>query len=331
MRLRLRMIVAVGAFAGLVTTLSVNAEEREHAAKPERSTELVLLGTGGGPGIGLARSKSANLLIVDGQTFLIDCGSGTLRQIVNAGSHLRDVQAVFITHHHIDHNADLQPLISTVWFEDGISGLSPPMPVYGPPATEYLVQTSLRFLSVSERIFRAGIPAFPQAKDLFRGKDIKRDGVVYEAGGVRVTAVENAHFTYKSGTSATGQDRSYSYRFDTPSGSIVFTGDTGPSEALKRLARGADILVSEVYDPMAAPPVSAGPIVGQLAFHMTKEHLIPEEVGKMAASAGVGKLVLSHFVAKESATESIVARVRVHYRGVVVAGNDLDRFILAAK
>ncbi len=238
---------------------------------------------------------------------------------------------MFITHHHIDHDADLEPLISTIWFEDGISGNSRPMTVYGPPATRFLVQTSLRFLSVSERIFRAGIPAFPEAKTLFKAKDISHDGVVYDAGGVRVTAVENTHFSHKSGTPSTGQDRSYSYRFDTPSGSIVFTGDTGPSEAVTRLAQGADILVSEVYDPSAAPPMAAGSIVGQLADHMKNEHLTPEEVGKMADRAGVGKVILSHFVAQDSAIANVVSRVRAIYRGEVVAGNDLDRFSLAPR
>src|SRR3546814_4979499 len=45
-----------------------------------------------------------------------------------------------------------------------------------------------------------------------------------------------------------GRDKSFSYRFETPGRVIVFSGDTGPSEALTELARGADILVSEVID-----------------------------------------------------------------------------------
>jgi ribonuclease BN (tRNA processing enzyme) len=60
-----------------------------------------------------------------------------------------------------------------------------------------------------------------------------------------VTAVENTHFQFKEGSPAYGKFKSYAYRFRAGEKSIVFTGDTGPSEAVTNLAKGADILVSE--------------------------------------------------------------------------------------
>src|SRR3546814_5139606 len=89
-----------------------------------------------------------------------------------------------------------------------------------------------------------------------------------------------------------GRDKSFSYRFETPGRVIVFSGDTGPSEALTELARGADILVSEVIDTEDAvrmiasdphfPPQAQKP----LAAHIRHNHLSPEEVGNMATKAG---------------------------------------------
>src|SRR3546814_20936087 len=85
-----------------------------------------------------------------------------------------------------------------------------------------------------------------------------------------------------------GRDKSFSYRFETPGRVIVFIGDTGPSEALTELARGADILVSEVIDNEDAvrmiasdphfPPQAQKP----LAAHLRHNTLSSEErrVGK---------------------------------------------------
>jgi ribonuclease BN (tRNA processing enzyme) len=62
----------------------------------------------------------------------------------------------------------------------------------------------------------------------------------------RLTAVDNTHFKLHQAGPAVGKYKSYSYRFDTPDRVVVFTGDTGPSDQLTELAKGADLLVSEV-------------------------------------------------------------------------------------
>jgi len=50
-----------------------------------KGTTLLLLGTQGGPGINLARGEAANAVIVDGQPYVVDCGYGALRGLVQAG------------------------------------------------------------------------------------------------------------------------------------------------------------------------------------------------------------------------------------------------------
>ena len=71
-------------------------------------------------------------------------------------------------------------------------------------------------------------------------------GMIYQDVNIKVTAVENSHFAFHEGPAA-GKHKSYSYRFETPDRVIVFTGDTGPSDAVTELARGADLLVTETY------------------------------------------------------------------------------------
>src|SRR3977135_338280 len=78
---------------------------------------------------------------------------------------------------------------------------------------------------------------------VFFGHDVGT-GVIYQDSNIKVTAIENSHFDFHKSPAA-GKHKSYSYRFDTPGRVIVFTGDTGPTDALTELARDADLLISE--------------------------------------------------------------------------------------
>ena len=79
----------------------------------------------------------------------------------------------------------------------------------------------------------------------FHGHDVVL-GLVYQDDRVKVIAVENTHFHFPPGSRPDGKYRSYSYRFETPDRVVVFTGDTGPCDALTELAKNADVLVTEV-------------------------------------------------------------------------------------
>lgn len=311
-------------------------------AQPTRpapdSTRIILLGTNGGPSANPHRSEPANLLVVNGVPYLIDAGAGVSHQLALAGFPPPRVHHIFITHHHGDHNGGLVALMSLDWW--GIAARTPkapPVEIYGPPATKFLVKTGLQYLSVFVRIFRAGMPALETADGMFVAHDIEHGGLVYQDRNVKVTAVENTHYYFKSGSPETGQDKSYSYRFDTPHGSVVFTGDTGPSEAVTKLARGADVLVSEVnalHEPASADADVSTPPKGlraQLAYHMVHEHLSPEEVGKMAAAAHVKTVLLTHFVPGTVTGDMsrFTAGVKKYFPGTVIAGQDLFEYDLA--
>lgn len=301
------------------------------AQATDHTTRLILLGTAAGPIPRVLRSQPANLLVVDGEPYLIDCGNGVSRQLVMAGFEPADVRHIFITHHHIDHNADLGALMSFDWVEDYQRNATsaPPVQIYGPPSTTYLVQAALDYLSVAERIFSAGMPA-PPAKGQFQAHDIDHDGLVYADEHVRVTAAENTHFHEASSSPKYGKDRSYAYRFDTPGRSVVFTGDTGPSEAVTKLAEGADVLVTEIENVESMMKGFTGKMTEAQAAdfrkHLEQEHLTPETVGKMAAAAHVKAVVLTHFTPDEDVptdASSFTKGIRKYYNGPVIAGRDL--------
>lgn len=304
------------------------------AAKTAAGTgeRLVLLGTGGGPIARASRSQPATLLEAGGHAYLIDIGDGTPRQLARAGTRLHAIDAIFVTHLHFDHTAGLPPFMALDWQERRTR----PVTVYGPPGTAGLVDAALKFLASGESIFRPELPDLGPIAAVFSGRDLEvtEEREVYRDDAVRVRATENSHYsTMHLPQRPYGSDRSYSYRFDTGSRSIVFTGDTGPSAAVVSLARDADILVSEVIDlpaimkSLKARGTSTSVDQQPLIDHMAQEHLTPVNVGKLAAAARVKRLVLTHFALPPGVEtmdkDRILADIRKAYSGPVTFGEDL--------
>jgi ribonuclease BN (tRNA processing enzyme) len=143
--------------------------------------------------------------------------------------------------------------------------------------------------------------------------------------GVRVTAILVQHAPVFP---------ALAYRFDTPSGSAVFSGDTGPCDNLVRLAQGADYLVHEVIDvDFIANLVKKLPNRDNIIKHLTESHTSPEDAGRIARRAGVSTLVLSHLVPGDSEIPESTweARASAEFDGEVVCGVDLDQFALSNK
>src|SRR5262245_43964185 len=108
-------LAAAASFFPATTQAQAGRGARGAQAQQTTGSTLVLLGTQGGPNINLTRSETASALLVDGQPYLIDCGYGTLRALVQAGIRLVDVGSVFVTHLHDDHTADIAAFLTHKW------------------------------------------------------------------------------------------------------------------------------------------------------------------------------------------------------------------------
>ena len=185
-----------------------------------------------------------------------------------------------------------------------------PLTVMGPPGTLALCDGVLAYMAANATI-RGQEGRLVDPSTLFVAREVE-PGVVHSAAGLTVTAVENSHYAL---TEFDSPQKSYALRFDTADRSIVFTGDTGESPAVEDLARGADVLISEmVTDADIAgvpPPVQA---------HMRAEHLSPAQVGRLAAAADVATVALSHYT---DASPEDLAAIRSVFSGQIVAGEDL--------
>jgi ribonuclease BN (tRNA processing enzyme) len=305
------------------------------AVPPQKSgTRLITLGTRSGPTPTVGRAQSSNLLVVNGTLYVIDAGEGVTRRLTKLGTNFRTIENIFITHPHSDHTGGLGGLMGVVFDANRTS----PVNIYGPPGTEASVRGLLEFLEVNSEIrISDGTKIIPASK-IFSGHDTGA-GVIFQDANIKVTAVENSHFHFQPGSPGYGKYKSYAYRFDAPDRSVVFTGDTGPSDAIAVLAKGADLLVSEVTGSAddykeqqirvgrwqaMTPEQQAGAI-----RHMTEEHLITEEVGKMASRAGVKTVVLTHLPATGNPKEDykrFADEVKKQFSGPVLVANDLMEF-----
>ncbi|MFC3580842.1 MBL fold metallo-hydrolase [Sphingomonas hylomeconis] len=285
------------------------------AVKPDsKGAKLVLLGTKGGPRVGGTRSNPANALIVDGQAYVIDTGMGVTAQIVKAGIDLGSIRAIFISHMHSDHELEFGNLVYNMW---AAGALRQPVQAYGPVGLEAMAADYWRLnrLDVATRMADEG-KADP-AKFLLAKDFTRTAGPVMQDARVRVSAFTTPHPPLKN----------LAYRFDTPYGSVVYSGDTAYNPALADFARGADVLVHEVlYVPGVDALVKRAN--GSPAFrnHIIESHTTAEQVGQIATRAKVKKLVLSHFVPGDMdwITDAMWRdEVAKHYKGEIVVGRDL--------
>jgi len=282
------------------------------------------------------RSASAIALDLETELILLDCGEGTQRQFFRSSASFMRVRRVFITHFHGDHFLGLPGLIQSMC----LNHREEPLDIYGPPDAKEMVDRALRMgyftlrfpveihpLSPGSTVQLDGyevrtaaaqhpVPALayrieeapkrgrfdgPRARELgLHGKDFARLEAVEEVRvGDRVVRPEDVMGPPRAGRS------------------LVYSGDTAPTEAVRRLAERATLLVHEAT----------------AAQEIEKEanewgHSSARQAAECARVAEVGALFLTHFSARYKELEPLEEEARIVFPGSTAARDLLDHLIL---
>ncbi|MFN6543002.1 ribonuclease Z [Mycolicibacterium nivoides] len=240
--------------------------------------EVTLLGTGS-PIPDPERAGPATLVRAGDQMFLIDCGRGVLQRLAAVGSAANQLSALLLTHLHSDHIADLGDVIITRW----VSTLTPeaaPLPIIGPPGTAEVVDATLRAFGhdIGYRIAHHADLTGPPRVEVHE----YTDAVVWDHGGVQIRVAPTDHRPVTP---------TIAFRIEHGGASVVAAGDTVPCPSLDALAAGAGALVHAVIrkDLIELLPQ-------QRIRDICDYHSSVQEAAATATRAGVGILILTHYV-----------------------------------
>lgn len=276
------------------------------AAAQVQGIRVTLLGTGCPPPV-MNRFGPSTLVEAGDQKLLFDAGRGALQRLTQLKVRWQDVNGVFLTHLHSDHVVGFPDLWLTGWLL--VPGRSVPLQVWGPLGTSKMMSHLEQAYEYDISIRRTNDRAGPDGVVLLV-KDIG-EGVIYNKGGVKVTAFEVDHAPVKP---------ALGYRIDYAGRSVVLSGDTRVSENLIRHAQGVDLLVHEVFVPetlqrAGMPPDRAKNII---AYHVT-----PEQAGQVFARAKPKLAVYSHICLPNATDEDLIPPTRKTYGGRLELGEDL--------
>ena len=283
--------------------------------QPSGVTRVVMLGTGT-PNADPQRSGPAVAIVVNDTPYLVDFGPGVVRRAAAmsptyggpiAGLEVDRLRYAFLTHLHSDHSAGLSDLILTPW----VLERDEPLELYGPDGIEEMASHVLEAYraDIDYRVY--GLEPANNTGWRVNAHTVE-EGVVFEDDNVTVEAFRVRHGTWPN---------AYGYRFTTPDRVIVISGDAAPDEAVERFAKGADILIHEVYSVEGFR--KRDPYWQK--YH-SSNHTSAHELGELASRAQPKLLVLYHVLFWGASEETVLREVREKYSGEVVLADDLDVF-----
>jgi ribonuclease BN (tRNA processing enzyme) len=231
-----------------------------------------------------ARRVNAGYLVRAGDVrLLLDCGSGVVHRMAAIGADWSGITHLAITHFDADHVSDIATLF-VAWRWGQLPPRSAPITVIGPPGTRALFDRLAAALW--DKLLAPGYEV--------RIEELAAGGAI-ALGDVALRSQKVPH-----------TDESVAYSVEHDGRRLVYTGDTAPDDALGRWAAGCVVLLAEcsLPDEMAVAT-----------------HLTPERVGRLAAIARPGRLVLTHFYPPVERVD-IRALVAQHYAGPVELAQD---------
>lgn len=265
------------------------------------------------------RSASAIALQTERELLLFDCGEGTQRQFFQSPASFMRLRRIFITHFHGDHFLGLPGLIQSMC----LNQRTEPLDIYGPPDAEEMVGRALKLGYFTLRFPVTVHPLAPGHSVEFEGYRVRTehaehpvpavayrfeegpkrgrfDGDLARSLGIRgadFARLEAGEPVHVSGRTVHPSDVQGPPR---PGRSIVYSGDTSPSEAVRRLADRATLLIHEATT--MADLEKEGNAWG---------HSSARQAAEIAREARVETLFLTHFSSRYKEVEPLETEAKV--------------------
>ncbi len=287
---------------------------------PAQNIKVTLLGTGAPPPV-LDRFGPSTLIEAGAEKIVIDVGRGASQRIWQLGIPLGNVTAVLLTDLHSDHTVGIPDLWLTGWINNRYGGRKAPFQIYGPAGTADLMGNlekayawDIKTRTADEKLPAEGIAV--AAKDVAAG-------VVFDRGGVKVTAFNTDHGDNIKGT--------LGYRVDFGGHSVVLTGDTRPSDEIVKASKGVDVMIHEVA-------FAKDELLGsnEAMKRIMEHHSSPQDAGTDFTRSNPKLAVYSHIVLlgddKVAAPTigQVVTETRNTYESPLEVGTDLMTITIGA-
>ena len=281
------------------------------------------------------RSASAIALGLERELILLDCGEGTQRQFFLSSASFMRVRRIFLTHFHGDHFLGLPGLVQSM----SLNHRELPLVIYGPPDAEEMVGRALRLgyfqlrFPVSVHALAAGATVeldgytvstaaaeHPVPALAYRVEEVGKRGR-FDPVRARELGLRGTDFArLESGEAVRVGERTVLPEEvigpARPGRSVVYSGDSAPSEAIQRLADRATVLIHEATAAQ------------ELELEANAwGHSSARQAAECARQARVGALFLTHFSARYKELEPLEQEARLVFAGSTAARDLIDHLI----
>ena len=284
---------------------------KKQESEPEASNqqiEVTQLGTGT-PRPVIERFGPGTLVKAGNQILIFDTGRGVMQRLNQLGITYTQVDAIFLTHLHSDHIVGLPDLWLSGWL-DGRRKV--PIQIFGPSGTASMMEHLTKAFEYDIYI------RVEDDKCSSDGAKVQvtevQEGVIYDAGGVQVTAFDVDHRPISP---------SFGYRIDYAGRSVVLSGDTRFSTNLIRFADNVDLLIHEVAEATDLL-VKKYPGIARALDH----HINAREAGELFHRINPKLAVYTHIFLAGMDIPGLLSLTNSAYSGPIVVGEDLMEFIV---